>query len=60
MPDKYFEEHTVGDGWRSHGRTITEADIVNFAGVSGDFHPSSMDQRFAEARRSGSGLPTAP
>lgn len=49
MPDKYFEEHAVGDSWRSHGRTITEADIVNFAGVSGDFHPSSMDQRFAEA-----------
>ena len=47
MPDKYFEEYAIGDTWTSHGRTITEADIVNFAGVSGDFHPSSMDERFA-------------
>jgi acyl dehydratase len=53
VPDKYFEEHAVGDTWRSHGRTITEADIVNFAGVSGDFHPSSMDERFAVASRFG-------
>lgn len=53
MPDRYFEEHAVGDIWQSHGRTITEADIVNFAGVSGDFHPSSMDERFAQGTQFG-------
>lgn len=47
MPDKYFEEFALGVDWTSHGRTITEADIVNFAGVSGDFHPAAMDARFA-------------
>lgn len=46
MTDRYFEEYEVGEAWLSHGRTITEADIVNFAGVSGDFHPAVMDVDF--------------
>ncbi len=34
---------SVGDVIRSHGRTVTEADIVNFAGISGDFHGAHLD-----------------
>lgn len=34
---RYFEEFAPGDVAISPGRTITEADIVNFAGVAGDF-----------------------
>ena len=30
------------------GRTITEADIVNFAGISGDFNPIHMNEEFAK------------
>ena len=30
------------------GRTITEADIVNFAGLSGDFNPIHIDHEFAK------------
>jgi len=38
MFDKVFEKFNIGERWRSpRGRTITEADIVNFCGVSGDF-----------------------
>jgi acyl dehydratase len=48
MADKYFEEYSVGDKLESQSRTITEADIVNFAGVSGDFHPASMSRTFAK------------
>lgn len=33
----YFEEFEIGRSIASPGRTVTEADIVNFAGVSGDF-----------------------
>lgn len=33
---KHFEELKIGDTLITHKRTITEADIVNFAGVSGD------------------------
>ena len=35
----YFDEVEVGQEWMSAGRTVTETDIVNFAGVSGDFNP---------------------
>jgi 3-hydroxybutyryl-CoA dehydratase len=38
----------VGDSWRSRGRTITEADVVNFAGVTMDFHPQHTDAVYAE------------
>lgn len=34
----YFEDFTVGTRLRTAGRTITEADIVTFAGLSGDFN----------------------
>jgi acyl dehydratase len=33
----YFEEYQVGQKVVSAGRTITDADIVNFAGFSGDY-----------------------
>ena len=44
----YFDDVEVGQEWTSNGRTVTEADIVNFAGVSGDFNPIHMDHEFAE------------
>jgi acyl dehydratase len=43
----YFEDVEVGQEWRSLGRTITETDIVNFAGLSGDFNPIHLDHQFA-------------
>jgi acyl dehydratase len=33
----------LGDGFRTQGRTITEADVMNFAGVSGDFNHLHTD-----------------
>ena len=48
MEQKYFEDLQVGDTDQTVGRTITEADIVNFAGLSGDFNPIHMDKDFAE------------
>ena len=40
---KYFEELEIGDTLTTHRRTVTEADIVNFAGMSGDFFYAHMD-----------------
>jgi len=40
---KYFEELEVGDTLTTHRRTVTETDIVNFAGVSGDYFYAHMD-----------------
>ena len=39
-----FNAVEVGDGFTTSGRTITEADVVNFAGVSGDFNHLHMDE----------------
>ena len=36
-----------GQEWETHGRTVTETDLVNFAGLSGDFNPIHMDHEFA-------------
>jgi acyl dehydratase len=45
----YFDDVEVGQQWQSLGRTITETDIVNFAGLSGDFNPIHMDHQFARS-----------
>lgn len=45
---QYFEDYIVGDNHHSHGRTITEADIVLHAGQTGDFYPHHMDAEFCK------------
>ncbi len=45
---KYFEEINVGDSLVTHRRTVTEADIVNFAGISGDFFYAHTDETALE------------
>ena len=44
----YFDDMEIGQEWHSGGRTFTEADIVNFAGFSGDFNPIHIDHEFAK------------
>jgi len=44
----YFEEFTVGDSLVTAGRTITEADIVNFAALSGDWTTIHTDAEYAK------------
>jgi acyl dehydratase len=43
----FFDDVEAGQEWESLGRTITETDIVNFAGLSGDFNPIHIDHEFA-------------
>ncbi len=45
---RYFEEFAVGDEVISHGRTITEADIVAFAAFSGDWNPLHCDAEYGK------------
>jgi oxepin-CoA hydrolase / 3-oxo-5,6-dehydrosuberyl-CoA semialdehyde dehydrogenase len=40
---KHFDELRIGDTLVTHRRTVTEADIVNFAGISGDYFYAHMD-----------------
>lgn len=46
---KFFEEFRVGDTLVSAGRTITESDIVNFAGLTGDYTQIHTNAEFARA-----------
>jgi 3-hydroxybutyryl-CoA dehydratase len=44
---RFFEEFMIGDKVTTAGRTITETDIVTFAGLSGDFNQIHTDAHYA-------------
>ncbi|MDR1321846.1 MAG: MaoC family dehydratase [Gracilibacteraceae bacterium] len=44
---KTFDQFQVGDK-ATFSKTITEADVVNFAGICGDFNPLHMDAEYAK------------
>lgn len=50
---RYYEELNVGDSWESPRRTITEADVVMFAALSGDHNPIHTDEEFAKTTQFG-------
>ena len=43
----HLQDIEVGASFETSRRTVTEADIVAFAGVSGDFNPLHVDEIFA-------------
>ena len=43
---QYFEDIQIGEEYLSPGRTVTEADIVAFAGLSGDYNVLHTDAEF--------------
>ncbi len=44
---RYFSEFEIDQNFTSVGRTVTETDVVNFAGLSGDYNPLHIDATFA-------------
>jgi acyl dehydratase len=48
-PTLFFEDLSLGMQFVSAGRTVTEADIVAFAGLSGDYNQLHVDRQFAES-----------
>jgi acyl dehydratase len=44
----FFEEFEIGAKYSSQGRTISESDVMTFAGLSGDFNPLHTDAEFAQ------------
>lgn len=54
----YLEDFSIGEGEKIRGRTFTEADIVNFAGLTGDYNPLYVDIEYA--RETGIGERVVP
>ncbi len=44
---RFWEDFSVGQTFKTRGRTVTETDVVGFAGISGDFHPIHVDEVYA-------------
>ncbi|WP_206809165.1 MaoC/PaaZ C-terminal domain-containing protein [Paradesulfitobacterium ferrireducens] len=43
-----FDQFSVGDEFHTASRTVTEADVVNFAGISGDYNPLHTNEEWAK------------
>ncbi|MEV8195293.1 MaoC/PaaZ C-terminal domain-containing protein [Rhodococcus pyridinivorans] len=43
----YFEDLQVGERHVTASRTVTETDVVNFAGLSGDYNRLHVDREFS-------------
>jgi acyl dehydratase len=48
-PRRFFEDIDVGEEYESPGRTVTETDIVLFAGLSGDYNVLHTDAEFMKS-----------
>lgn len=60
MSGLYFEEFQPGARFVSTGRTLTQADILNFAGITGDFNPLHVDDEFARKTMYGGTVASTP
>ncbi|MFC5337099.1 MaoC/PaaZ C-terminal domain-containing protein [Leucobacter denitrificans] len=49
----YLDDFYVGQHWLSPRRTITDAELTAFAGISGDFNPLHTDEEFAKTTQFG-------
>ena len=51
--DKALDEYSIGDKFITSRRTVTETDLVLFAGLSGDYNPLHIDAVYAEGTQFG-------
>jgi acyl dehydratase len=49
----YFEDIQVGQKLVTRGRTITESDLVQFAGLTGDYNPMHTDAEYMKKSQFG-------
>ncbi|MEW5940311.1 MAG: MaoC/PaaZ C-terminal domain-containing protein [Chloroflexota bacterium] len=53
MPGLYFEDFSVGQKIVTVGRTMTEGNIMDFAGLTGDYNQIHTDAHFAASTQFG-------
>ena len=56
----FWEEWDIGAEFQTASRTITEADVVNFAGISGDYNPLHIDEEFCKQTQFGTRIAHGP
>lgn len=52
----FFDDFEVGQHWVTPRRTITNAEVTAFAGISGDFNPLHIDEEYAKGTQFGGRL----
>ena len=60
MTGLYWEEWKIGAEFVTSARTITETDIINFAGISGDYNPLHIDEEFCRTTQFGTRIAHGP
>ena len=60
MRGLYWEQWEVGAEFESPARTVTEADIVAFAGLSGDYNPLHVDEEYCKTTPFGGRIAHGP
>ena len=60
MRGLYWEEWDVGAEFESPARTVTEADIVAFAGLSGDYNPLHVNEEYCKTTVFGGSIAHGP
>jgi acyl dehydratase len=64
MPKHYrgksWDDLEVGEEQWTAGRTVTEADVLGFSGLTGDFNPLHTDEDFARTSPFGTRVPHGP
>jgi acyl dehydratase len=56
----YLEDFVVGQRMTTRGRTVSESDIVTFAGLAGDHTPIHVDETFARTTQHGTRIAHGP
>ena len=60
MRGLYWEEWDIGAKFESPARTVTEADIVMFAGISGDYNPLHINEEYCKTMPFGTRVAHGP
>ena len=60
MRGMFWEEWEIGAEFESPARTVTEADIVMFAGLSGDYNPLHVNEEYCKTTIFGTRIAHGP